>query len=793
MAGSAEESIPRLNGRYLFERTLAEGTMGRVCRATARGQDEAPQRGAGWAQSLGEAFAIKLAHPHCEGDPQVRRRFMAEAQGLASLRHPHIVPLLDYGLDEEGRFCLVMPLLRDAQSLDVAWRAWDFPTFAQAFSQLLEAVAYVHERGHVHRDLKPQNVLCTGALGAHKLWVVDFGMACFQPPSAGAWGDASPPKAREGTPHYMAPERMHEDYRPTPAEDVYALGIILWQFLTGSLPFDGQHALAVALAHEDQPLPQLKIRPNLSAIPLQIAQLLCSCLEKRPQARIPNARQLLQAFTALLQSGAAPQRRQTLPAQADLLWQASAAPPSVPTTGPQVVPISGPRARGDGLPEGLSPSSWRALLTHYQDEDFARAVVAFYAESGQLALRISEPIDVTRLPQDRVALVHEQIHCYFRSDLVEVALSILRVAALCPGLLSKAELGRVCTELELCEGEVFSAQLSQLQMLGMIKRHLGRVRCADASLEALLVARLCAQAEGRLWVVRVAQALEATLPQVEPKVLADLYTQAQQWRPGGLALERMALRAFEREAASEGLALLEEAARFAQRGEGTQSQQLWGRLQCTLAQRHMQSDEAEHNERAREAGLQALQAARQLGDDQLCADALRVLAAVRQREGAWDEACVHLSELRASYERLGDILRAAEASLALGYFLQSLQRRAEAAVGFEQAMHGAEQARHMALYVEATVARAHLALREGQAQRAIDCLAEACAGGFLDRVTLGWAHWMRAEAHLLKGQLDLAQRDFMKLAQLAQQARQSELMAWAEDGAQRMRRLRKAR
>jgi serine/threonine protein kinase/tetratricopeptide (TPR) repeat protein len=204
--------------RYLLHEELGKGGMGVVFRATDR--------------LTGQIIALKRVIVSTEnrelmaqGDSTDFRLALArEFKVLASLRHPHIVSVLDYGFDDERQPYITMELLEEAQSFLIAGQSSEIEQKLDLAIQLLQALAYLHRRGVLHRDLKPSNVLVTGD---SRIKVVDFGLA----------EETEHAKEIMGTLAYMAPEILRGE-APTEAADLYAVGVMCYELLTGKHPFD---------------------------------------------------------------------------------------------------------------------------------------------------------------------------------------------------------------------------------------------------------------------------------------------------------------------------------------------------------------------------------------------------------------------------------------------------------------------------------------------------------------------------------------------------------------------------
>lgn len=237
---------------------------------------------AGKHRRLGRHVAIKQLPPSFAGDPEVRSRFAAEARLLASLDHPHIVPVYDY-VERDGLCLLVMEQLGGG----TAWTRFTtegFDSPATCAMVLCTAVALEHAHGHgvLHRDIKPENLLFTSDRAQVK--VADFGIARVL---AGGRTMATSAGQVLGTPAYMAPEQATGG-PVTPATDVYALGVTLYEMLSGTLPFPrGDSALAVLYQRvHTAPTPLAVVAPD---VPAKLAELVMWALMTDPAHRPATA------------------------------------------------------------------------------------------------------------------------------------------------------------------------------------------------------------------------------------------------------------------------------------------------------------------------------------------------------------------------------------------------------------------------------------------------------------------------------------------------------------------------
>ena len=272
-----------IGGRYELGRQLGAGGMARVY--------------LGHDRLLDRQVAVKvLAEPYAS-DPQFVERFRREASAAAGLNHPNIVAVYDRG-EADGSYYIVMEYLSGPDLKQVIRRRAPLPPlqaidFAQ---QILAALGAAHRRDVVHRDVKPQNVLV--AEDGH-LKVTDFGIA-----RAGAQADMTEAGSVIGTAQYLSPEQARGD-EVTAASDCYAVGIVLYEMLTGRVPFDGDRAVAVAMKQiSDEPAPPRMVEPS---VPPELESVVMRALAKRPSERYRTAgefsRALSEVRTALDGSG----------------------------------------------------------------------------------------------------------------------------------------------------------------------------------------------------------------------------------------------------------------------------------------------------------------------------------------------------------------------------------------------------------------------------------------------------------------------------------------------------------
>jgi serine/threonine protein kinase len=210
-------------GNYDLVRRIGIGGMGEVYLARQR-------------TAFGREVAVKIIRPDLMHDITVRKRFLREAEVNAYLQHNHILPIIEFN-EENGRLFLVTPYIKGGTlSKRLRGGKLSFVETHELFTALVEAVAYLHKNGVVHRDLKPSNILLQYEEGSERVYVrlIDFGIASL--PGQPANAPLTTAGHEMGTAAYMAPERLNGI--AAPSNDIYSLGIILYQMLTGKLPED---------------------------------------------------------------------------------------------------------------------------------------------------------------------------------------------------------------------------------------------------------------------------------------------------------------------------------------------------------------------------------------------------------------------------------------------------------------------------------------------------------------------------------------------------------------------------
>lgn len=268
MSENNNSALPILANRYQLLQTLGSGGMAVVYRAKDL--------------TLERFVAVKILRPDFSRDENFRKRFHQEAKAAANLSHPNIVTVHDFGLDGD-RLYIIMEYI-PGTNLKTYIRERNVIPIREANDLMIQAsagVGYAHRAGLIHCDVKPHNMLVTPD---GRLKVTDFGisraLSTIQPDERNSvvWG----------SPQYLAPEQSSGE-PPSPASDVYSLGIVFYEMVTGKLPFYSTDAVELTRLHKEaNPVPPSIINPN---IPPQLEQIILKVLAKEPSGRYRTADQ----------------------------------------------------------------------------------------------------------------------------------------------------------------------------------------------------------------------------------------------------------------------------------------------------------------------------------------------------------------------------------------------------------------------------------------------------------------------------------------------------------------------
>jgi ABC-type sugar transport system substrate-binding protein/predicted Ser/Thr protein kinase len=264
---------------YIVREKIGRGGMAVVYRA--------------YQPSVHRDVALKIIFLGSENqDERFRERFAQEAELIARLEHLHILPIYDYGVEDDMAFIAMRLLLGgslrellrdDVLSID---RAGDL------FNQIAAGLAYAHRRGIIHRDLKPGNILLDDVGNA---FIADFGLAKMVESSL----DLTDEDNIIGTPHYMAPEQIRGE-PATLRSDIYSLGVLLYEMMTGELPFDSNRRSLISSIYqslEEDPVPPHQANPNISA---DVEGVILRAIEKRPEKRYGSVEQMAEELNIAL-------------------------------------------------------------------------------------------------------------------------------------------------------------------------------------------------------------------------------------------------------------------------------------------------------------------------------------------------------------------------------------------------------------------------------------------------------------------------------------------------------------
>ncbi len=273
-----------LGGKYELEETIGEGSMGRVYAARQL--------------ELDKEVAVKVLHPHIAADPKVAKRFQREARTASLLSHPNSLEVFDFGREVEGPLLfIVMELLDGPDLLELIEEEFPFSPrrIAHLVGGVLLALEEAHDRGVIHRDLKAENIMVVeDHQGREHVKVCDFGIAKLVETDGSA---ITVTGFVCGTPEYMAPEQARGEELDARA-DLYAIGCVLYQLLTGQVPFKAGSALGTITKHLTEPVePPSVRRPDLH-IPRSLERVVMRALSKDRNRRFANAGEMRRALEA---------------------------------------------------------------------------------------------------------------------------------------------------------------------------------------------------------------------------------------------------------------------------------------------------------------------------------------------------------------------------------------------------------------------------------------------------------------------------------------------------------------
>lgn len=289
-----------IDGRYHLKERIGRGGVGEVWRAVQ--------------QPLGRKVALKVLRHEYAKNAQIRRRFAREARAASGLAHPNIAAVYDFGSDALERLFIAMELIEGPSVSEAIETGLSVRNLLELADQLLAGLAHAHARGVVHRDLKPDNVVLSGArlpdsIGIPK--IVDFGIATVADRATSGEvinvddsfeddEDRSTLRGEViGTPRYMSPEQAIGERNLSQRTDLYNVGLILYEIVTGHPPFGETKGLAVMSRHVHDPIPDMVGRDSF-VLPEEIEACILRSLEKRPLDRWASAAEMRRALRPFL-------------------------------------------------------------------------------------------------------------------------------------------------------------------------------------------------------------------------------------------------------------------------------------------------------------------------------------------------------------------------------------------------------------------------------------------------------------------------------------------------------------
>ena len=254
--------------------------------------------------ALDRYVAVKVLPAHLAEAPGFAQRFQREAKAVAKLEHPNILPIHDFGQQEEHTY-LVMRYVEGGTLEDIMGKPIPLERVTPLLVQMAEALDYAHERGVVHRDVKPSNILLDPD---GRPFLTDFGVARIMEATQQLTGTG----VGVGTPAYMSPEQG-QGRKVDRRSDVYSLGVVLYEMMTGEVPYQAETPIAVVLKHINDPLPlPRKVNP---AIPEAVERVILKAMAKSPEDRFQTAREMARAIDAALREARSAERPKVVEAQ----------------------------------------------------------------------------------------------------------------------------------------------------------------------------------------------------------------------------------------------------------------------------------------------------------------------------------------------------------------------------------------------------------------------------------------------------------------------------------------------
>lgn len=311
----------RTLGKYRLVERLGRGGMAEVYRA--------------FQPNLEREVAIKVMHSYLAEDDNFIGRFKREAKAVANLRHAHIIQVYDFDIEDE-LYYMVMEFIEGEtlkarlQRLNEAGRRMSLDEVGRVFRPLCDALDYAHEQGRIHRDLKPANVMFDG----DRVVLTDFGLATIV---GGTRYTLSGTVI--GTPMYMSPEQGRGKAGDVRSE-IYSLGVILYETVTGRVPYDADTPLGVIMKHVNEPLP---LPSQVAEVPAAVERVILKAMAKEPEDRYPSAGALADALEAAIAGLDRPVGGSDLPSAAPAVVSPAEMGPAAEVGGPdEGMPVERP-------------------------------------------------------------------------------------------------------------------------------------------------------------------------------------------------------------------------------------------------------------------------------------------------------------------------------------------------------------------------------------------------------------------------------------------------------------------
>jgi serine/threonine-protein kinase len=265
-----------LDAKYQVDRLIGKGGMGNVYEAKHL--------------HMGLPVAIKILHPHLVTDSTAVERFRREARSARTVNHPNAISIMDFGVTSDNILYLAMELINGISLQEVLKKETtiDFTRAVKMMHQVCLAVDAAHQKAIIHRDLKPDNILILDyGTPAEKVKVIDFSIAKMK--ESGKDPNLTSAGVVVGTPQYISPEQA-QGLELDSRSDIYSLGIILYQMLTGNVPFTGKTSAMLLMQHiQAKPKPPREVKPE---IPLKLEAVILKALSKQAKDRQQTAAEL---------------------------------------------------------------------------------------------------------------------------------------------------------------------------------------------------------------------------------------------------------------------------------------------------------------------------------------------------------------------------------------------------------------------------------------------------------------------------------------------------------------------